>query len=135
MDELATRLHRVRVCCGDWSRICGPTPTTKHGITGVMLDPPYSGEAGRDKELYATESLSVAHDVCDWATSHGNDPDMRIALCGYEGEHQMPDSWVCVRWKADGGYGSQSDGSGRENAGRERIWFSPHCLRPQERLF
>ena len=25
--------------------------------------------------------------------------------------------------------GSQGNGAGRENAGRERIWFSPHCLR------
>ena len=28
-------------------------------------------------------------------------------------------------------YGSQGDaeGAGRANSGRERIWFSPHCLR------
>ena len=32
-------------------------------------------------------------------------------------------------WKARGGYGSQSDGRGRENAARERIWFSPGCLK------
>ena len=38
---LAARLRRVRVCCGDWSRICGPSVTFKHGITGVFLDPPF----------------------------------------------------------------------------------------------
>jgi hypothetical protein len=27
--------------------------------------------------------------------------------------------------KATGGYGNQS---GNENASRERIWFSPHCI-------
>jgi hypothetical protein len=39
MLALAARLRRVRVCCGDWERICGPTPTYKQGLTGVFLDP------------------------------------------------------------------------------------------------
>lgn len=41
----------------------------------------------------------------------------------------MPDTWECVAWKANGGYGSLGNGRGRENAGRERVWFSPHCLK------
>jgi hypothetical protein len=45
-----------------------------------------------------------------------------------EGEHQMPDNWRRVAWKAKGGYGSQGEGRGRDNASRERLWFSPHCL-------
>jgi hypothetical protein len=134
MRELAGRLRTVRVCCGDWSRVCGPTPTVKLGTTGVFLDPPYSEDAGRDKEIYATDDLTVAHDVRKWAIENGNHPDLRIALCGYDGEHDMPDSWECIEWKAAGGYGSQGDGAGRENSARERIWFSPHCLKPQEQL-
>lgn len=129
MRQLADRLRGVRVCCGDWSRICGPSPTFKHGITGVFLDPPYAEEAGR-ADVYSTEDREVAHDVREWAIANGDNPLMRIALCGYEGEHAMPDSWDCVTWKAKGGYGSQGEGRGRENAGRERIWFSPHCLKP-----
>lgn len=58
----------------------------------------------------------------------GDDPRARIALCGYEGEHAMSESWECVQWKARGGYGSQSDNAARDNSHRERIWFSPHCL-------
>ena len=57
---------------------------------------------------------------------------VKLAQCfewGDHGEHEMP-GWECVAWKARGGYGSQSDGRGRENAARERIWFSPHCLKP-----
>jgi hypothetical protein len=73
--------------------------------------------------------------VREWAIENGDNPSLRIALCGYEGEHQMPDSWDCVAWKARGGYGSQGDGRGRENAARERIWFSPYCLKPQQSLF
>jgi hypothetical protein len=130
LRELAERLRRVRVCCGDWSRICGPSPTVKLGITGVLLDPPYADTADRDETLYATDSLSVAHDAREWAIENGNDPRLRIALCGYDGEHEMPDNWEAVAWKAAGGYGSQGDARGRDNAKRERIWVSPHCLKP-----
>ncbi len=135
MRELAERLRRVRVCCGDWSRICGPSPTVKLGTTAVFLDPPYADEAERQEGLYATDSGTVAHDVRKWALECGNDPRMRIALCGYDGEHQMPASWEAINWKASGGYGSQGEGRGRENSKREVIWFSPHCERPQESLF
>lgn len=130
MERLATRLRRVRVCCGDWSRITGESVTVKQGITGVFLDPPYSAEAGRDANLYATESLTVAHEVRSWAVANGENPLLRIALCGYEGEHNMPQNWQCVDWKTQGGYGSvgRADSAGQTNSGRERIWFSPHCL-------
>jgi hypothetical protein len=127
MRELAERMRRVRVCCGDWSRILGPSPTFKHGITGVFLDPPYGEDADRD-ELYSAEDFSVAPEIRKWAVENGDNPLLRIALCGYKGEHEMPDSWDCVAWKANGGYGSQGDGRGRANAGRERIWFSPSCI-------
>jgi hypothetical protein len=127
MRLLSDRLRRVRVCCGDWSRILGPSVTFKHGITGVFLDPPYGEDADR-AELYSTEDFSVAPAVCKWAIENGDNPLMRIALCGYKGEHELPANWECVEWKARGGYGSQGHDRGRENAGRERIWFSPHCL-------
>jgi DNA adenine methylase len=39
-EALAARLRRVRVCCGDWMRILGPSATTKIGTTAVFLDPP-----------------------------------------------------------------------------------------------
>ena len=128
-EELADRLTRVRVCCGDWTRVCGSTPTIKQGLTAVFLDPPYANTADRQSNLYLVDSDSVAHDVREWALEHGDDPLLRIALCGYEGEHKMPRSWTCVPWKAEGGYGSQGAGRGLANAHRERIWFSPHCLK------
>ncbi len=131
MRALADRLRRVRVCCGDWSRVCGPFPTHKLGITGVFLDPPYSAEAGRDNELYSVEDLSVAHDVRAWAIANGDNPKMRIALCGYDTEHAMPDTWTAYAWKTGGGYGRLGEGRGRANAAREVIWFSPYCL-PRE---
>jgi hypothetical protein len=127
MQRLSDRLRRVRVCCGDWSRVLGPSVTFKHGITAVFLDPPYGDEAKRAGDLYAQDSGSVAGAVRQWAIENGTNPLMRIALCGYEGEHQMPNDWECVPWKAKGGYGNQGDSN--ENAARERVWFSPHCLK------
>ncbi len=131
MLALQERLRYARICCGDWRRILGPSPTTCIGVTAVLLDPPYSQEADRDSSIYNAEDLKVARDVAQWAREHGNNPKLRIALCGYEGEHKMPRNWTCFAWKANGGYGNQASGRGRENARRERIWFSPHCLQPQ----
>jgi DNA adenine methylase len=124
MRRLAIRLRRVRVCCGDWKRVLGPAATTCIGVTGVFLDPPYGEAAGRDPQLYSHDSLSVASDVRAWCLENGDDPKLRIALCGYEGEHDMPPSWQCVPWAASGGYGK---GAAAANRYRERIWFSPHC--------
>lgn len=125
MLNLADRLRRVRVCCGDWSRVLGPSATEKIGVTGIFLDPPYSAAAERDPSIYSEEDLNVAHQVREWAIAHGDNPKYRIALCGYEGEHEMPANWQCVAWKANGGYAASA--GNHENARRERIWFSPHC--------
>ena len=42
----------------------------------------------------------------------------------------MPPSWKVVAWKYGHGYGGQAK-NGYANVGRERIWFSPHCLDPE----
>ncbi len=137
-QRLSNRLRNVRCCCGDWSRVCGPSVTWNNATPcAVFLDPPYSAEAGRDNQLYSTECGSVAHDVRAWCLEQTNIEGMRIALCGYEGEHDELEAagWDVVAWKAKGGYGSMSDGAGRENAARERIWFSPQCLQPEARRY
>ena len=123
---LAERLERVRVCSGDWSRICGPSVTFTHGLTGVFLDPPYADTAGRMRDLYRIDSESVAHAVREWAIENGNNELLRIALCGYEGEHEMPVSWSMYEWSAGDGLGGQAE-QRSGNGKRERIWFSPAC--------
>jgi len=123
---LSARLRRVRVCCGDWERVCGHSPTDANGLTAVFLDPPYDLKE-RDEGCYAIDESGLAARVRAWALEHGGNPMLRIAICGYEGEHEMP-GWTCVRWKAQGGYSGQGDQRGRVNAGRERVWFSPACL-------
>ncbi len=127
MRALAERLRRVRVCCGDWLRVCGPAPTYIHGLTAVFLDPPY-GE-GRAEGIYAVDSFTVAGDVRRWAIENGDNPLLRIALCGYD-DVEMPDGWEMVRWSAHGGYGHLGHGRGAENRHREVVWFSPHCIKP-----
>ena len=132
MLALAARLRRVRVCCGDWTRVLGPSVTIKHGVCGIFLDPPYDMRVVAEDAagLYSgghDNELSTA--VRAWAVDNGGNPLLRIALCGYEGEHVMPESWECVPWKAHGGYGSQRGGPGNQNSARERIWFSPACLK------
>jgi len=137
MSALRDRIRRVRVCCGDWSRVCGPTPTARLGLTAVFLDPPYQME-GRDDVYDQHDSHAdgansqVFYDVVNWALSQGADPRIRIAVCGYAEPDLFPGSWDAVPWKAHGGYGSQGNGRGRENSTREMIWFSPHCLKPIE---
>lgn len=127
MRTLAERLRKVRITCGDWARITGPSVTTCIGATAVFLDPPY------DHALRArvySEDHDVSGDVRTWALANGDAPKLRIALCGYEGEHEMPASWSCVAWKASGGYGARTE-RGQANARRERIWFSKHCFTPE----
>ena len=119
----------MRVACGDWTRVLGPSVLGKGENVGgrrpcaVFLDPPYGHEV-RDPYLYAEDVRGVAARVAEWAREHGDDPDLRIALCGYEGEHEMPSTWTVHAWKAARGYAKE----GNENRKRERIWFSPHCL-------
>lgn len=123
--DLSERLRDVRVTCWDWTRVLGDSVTVNHGMTAVLLDPPY---ADVDVEYPAGGNVSEA--VHEWAVANGYNPQLRIALCGYSGEHQMPSDWAEVPWKSTGGYGSLSNGQGRANSKRERIWFSPHCLQP-----
>ena len=64
-----------------------------------------------------------------YCLERGDNPQMRIAVCGYDTDGYAAleeHGWSVVARKAGGGYGNVSE-KGRANAGRERIWFSPHC--------
>lgn len=124
--------------------ICDSDSTlTRLGTTGVFLDPPYpshrgdNGEKSRDASLYATDNgadLNALRDeVLAWCVKWGADKNIRIAVCGYEGDgyEQLvtEHGWEEHAWTASGGYGNQRKGKGKsDNAARERIWFSPGCL-------
>lgn len=130
LAALGKRLRRVRVACGDWTRVVSPAvlDADRGAPCGVFLDPPYD-----DGNMeYAAGGAGVSSAVRAWALEHGDDPRLRIALCGYEGEHDMP-GWTVHAWKAHGGYANQSEGE-NQNARRERIWFSPHCRGGERQL-
>lgn len=149
-EALARRLRTVRVACGDWTGVMSEAVLTGNGITGLVLDPPYTADIQSVKyagDTHQAQSRDIADEVRNWAIETAKPPvvdpaqpkaklpphagrggSIRIALCGYESEkHPMPPEWEKVEWKATGGYGNQGQGRGRENATKERIWFSPSC--------
>lgn len=131
LASLASRLRSVRVACGDWKRVCGPSVTTKHGMTALLLDPPYNSDDA-ENDCYGVAHTNVADEVRAWCIANGADPLLRVALCGYGDDHDelLAHGWTVEAWKARKGY--QTDG---DNTARERIWFSPACLKPHPSLF
>lgn len=131
MEQIADRLRNVRVCCGDWSRICTDGATAYGTIVGVFLDPPYSAESNRNASIYRCEDLSVAHTVREWCKMRTDNHRYRIVLAGYEGEHDELESmgWAVESWKANGGMANAAKGDtqGKVNKHRERLWLSPSC--------
>jgi hypothetical protein len=118
-DRLSDRLRAVRVCCGHWARVCDSESTLNRlGTTGVFLDPPYRKTVNGEE-------------VQEWCLKWGGNRDIRIIVCGLEGEYPKLDAagWEKIAWKSRGGYGNRSD-RGKENRARERMWCSPACLHP-----
>ncbi|MBF0530562.1 MAG: DNA adenine methylase, partial [Deltaproteobacteria bacterium] len=130
------RLINVRVISGCWNRICGNTPTIHTASPiGIFFDPPYSS---RDRHVhYIQDDFNVAKNARDWAIEKGADSRFRIAFCGYDGEFETPwpEGWLEFKWKTKGGYANRSNKQGKLNKERERIWFSPYCIKPEEKLF
>ena len=88
--------------------------------------------------LYASEDLDVAEQVRAWCAEHGADPELRIVLAGFagEGHESLVDlGWREVEWFRSGflkGGMGNTGGSGNHKQAQERLWLSPHCLRPAD---
>lgn len=130
INTLSLRLRQVKVVCGDWSRVCGGNWQDSKSPCGIFFDSPYSDEK-RDNNIYACESMTVAHDVREWAKKRGDNKNCRIIIAGYDGEHDelLNYGWTVEAWKANGGYANQGNRENKENAKRERLWLSPYCLK------
>lgn len=127
LRKVASRLSGVVVRCGSWERVLqSPSMRGSDGARyeGVFLDPPYAeGDSN-----YGT-GTALAADVREWAKVAGQEPSMRVALCGYDEHDELGRlGWTAHKWSTQGGYGNKSDGDGRANSAREVVWFSPHCL-------
>ena len=127
MRALAARLARVRICCGDWSRVVTRGALAHGSTVGIFLDPPYSPDLRADG-VYSHDEEGLSARVREWAIEHGRDPRLRIVLCGYEGEHDMPDSWQEIAWRAGAAYKTHH-GDLTRNRFKERLWASPACNR------
>jgi hypothetical protein len=129
-EALQSRLRYVRVCCGDWTRVLGPSVTFTHGLTGIVFDPPYSAEEQREAGLYAVDDLHVAHAVRAWCVAHGQHPLLRIVLCGYGTVHDelLAHGWTKQCWSAAGGMANSKRDKSNLNKYEERLWCSPNCL-------
>lgn len=123
---LAARLRDVRVCCGDWSRVLKPSVTLIHGLTGVFLDPPYT-TANMD---YSAGGVGgpLADATRAWCLENGDNPKLRIVLCGHAGEHDelLSHGWHLRTWRAHKGMAATKEAYARSAS--ETLWCSPHCL-------
>ena len=126
MRELHTRLKDVRVCCGDWSRVVKDSVTTRHGLTGLFLDPPYF----KGKLDYAAGGIGtdLSLQVQAWCADNGDDKNLRIVLCGHAGEHDalFQHGWHTRTWTARKGYAVTDEAV--QNTKDETLWCSPHCV-------
>lgn len=122
LDRYASRLRDVMVVCGDWTRVV-TTGVLYNTPAAIFFDPPYR-DASRKSEstLYASDGDDIAKEVEVWAIENGDNPDYRIALCGYEGDYDMPDGWNVIEWTANHGFST-----GESPRDKERVWLSPHC--------
>jgi site-specific DNA-adenine methylase len=125
-SALQDRLRNVRVTCGDWSRVVTDSVTTRHGLTGVFLDPPYF----KGSMDYAAGGVgtNLAADVGAWCAANGDNPKLRIVICGHSGEHDalLKKGWIARKWIAKKGYAKTE--AARANSESETIWCSPHCI-------
>lgn len=126
MEKLHQRLRDVRVTCGDWSRVVKDSVTTRHGLTAVFLDPPYT-KGSMDYTAKGTGG-DMAMDVQAWCRDNGGNKALRIVLCGHAGEHDdlLQHGWSIRTWTARKGYALTDEAV--ENSGSETLWCSPHCM-------
>ncbi len=115
---LADRLSGIRMACGDWKRVTGPSVAYKHGTTAVFLDPPYDST-----EYVYGKTINVSEDVREWCAESGANPKLRIILCGRGSEH---DSLLDLGWRAEGW--KTRKGYSKEGNASEKLWLSPACL-------
>ena len=125
-DLLRNRLRDVRVACGDWSRVVKDSVTTRHGLTAVFLDPPYT-KGAMDYAAKGTGG-ALANDVRAWCAASGQEKLLRIVLCGHAGEHDelLALGWHTRTWTARKGYALTDEAVG--NSASETIWCSPKCV-------
>lgn len=127
---LQARMRDVRVTCGDWGRVVKDSVTTRHGLTALFLDPPYT----KGEMDYAAGGVggALADQVRAWCIANGSNKKLRIVLCGHVGEHDevLRHGWHIRKWTARKGYALTDEAV--ENSASETLWCSPACIPEQK---
>lgn len=125
-NTLAERLRYVRILNGDWERSVTKGALTCGSKVGIFLDPPYSKDL-RYRSIYTSDNDiedNINQRVYKWCLENQDNPRYWIALCGFEGEYDLP-GWYVYKWSTDGSLQtSKGGGRNKENRHKERIWFN-----------
>lgn len=126
-QKIHHRLRDVRVACGDWTRVVKESVTTRHGVTGIFLDPPYT--KGAMDYAAGGVGTDLPMQVQAWCIENGDNKNLRIVLCGHAGEHDalLDNGWFTTSWKARKGYAITDEAV--QNSKDETVWCSPHCVK------
>ena len=116
---LSERLRNVCIFWNDFEVVAGKAKQPELGVVGILLDPPYPRHLHNYD--YDTDGADVWHRAARWAVANGDNPRLRIAVCGYndaDSDALFPSGWARFVWRRSG-IGKNKD--------RECVWFSPHC--------
>lgn len=145
MTAIANRLRYVMTSCGSWKRVIKSQSFIDKGTFGIFGDPPYPETYNKDASCRPTyggmkqTGEQIRDEMLDRLGTIGSQKNVRIAICGYSGDGYEvlveKKGWDEMAWTATGGYANQGKEETRKNRFKERIWFSPHCLKPSRGLF
>ena len=117
-QQLSRRLRGVLVTSGDFERVLSDSAMrAAKGVTGVFLDPPYRQHT--DEYASQDDVEGLWQRLSAWCETNGGRSDLRVVLCGYDGDWDAPDGWQTITYT---GRGTSS-----ANRTRERLWASPSC--------
>ena len=142
---LAQRLENTKITCGHWERTINPHWTKTP--TAIFLDPPYEQTSDQKYNLTysanhatGTSQTTVSQETVQWCIENGEQPNLRIILCGYDGTsaNQLENhGWTVHAWKANGEHANRNKNPDKtaKNNTRERFWASPGCTTATQTLF
>ena len=115
-DKLSKRIQHLRILCRDYRDLLvdAEVKVPKGHTVAVLCDPPYK----KPGKKYANGTFDYAP-LLKRCVELGRHKNIRIALCGYVGDYNMPEDWkVDPCFKTAGGH--------------ETVWYSPGCKKPED---
>jgi hypothetical protein len=138
---LQQRFYDTTILAGNWDRPLSDFLFSGSKGVGIFFDPPYSDSKGtaRSNHIYASESMTIDHEVREWCIAHTPDKRLHMVLCGYGEVHDdlLNYGWSKHAWKGAVGYSNTGgpDTPGMTNRLMESYWISPQCQSAQLSLF